>query len=347
MTIVARHYAFIPHEDNTIPAQVGAMAFGNGTPLFGFLQVMTAGILILAANTSFADFPRLAAILARDGYMPRIFHARGNRLVFSWGIIVLASLSAVLLIVFDAKTTRLIPLYALGVFLSFTLSQGGMVRHWLKSRDTGWRRSAVVNAFGGAATAVVFLVILQAKFSEGAWVVVLLIPVVAMGAWFIGAFYQSLRRSLFVSPQAELSLRPTGTSIVPIVVPVEDINLSVVMTLGSACARSRDVTAVHVIVDPDEPSTVQERWQTQFPNIPLVIIDSPFRTVADPVAAYVDDRLQAPPHEVQVMVPVIEVRHAYQRPLVNQSLKRLTSLLRSRRQVSVTLHPLQVGEPKR
>ncbi|HEY5476083.1 MAG TPA: amino acid permease, partial [Tepidiformaceae bacterium] len=341
--IIARHYGFIPHEDNTIPAQLGVKAFGDGTFLFGFLQLTTAGILILAANTSFADFPRLSAILARDGYMPRVFHARGNRLVFSYGIVALAILSCLLLIAFNATTTRLIPLYALGVFLSFTLSQSGMVKHWLKGKERGWRRAAAVNGLGAVATAVVFLVILEAKFAQGAWIVVILIPVLASCAWQIGRFYKSLSRSLHVPVDAALAIQPNGPSATPIVVPVDDINMATVMTISSACAMSHDVTAVHVVVDPDQPSTVEDRWYRQFPDVPLVIIDSPYRTVSDPIAAYVRDRLHEAPHEVTVMVPIIEVRHWYQRPLVNQSILSLVKLLSTQRHVTVIKSPHNPG----
>ncbi len=341
--LLGRHYGFIPHENDTLLSQLGAQAFGGGSILFSLLNIMTAGILILAANTSFADFPRLSAILARDGYMPRIFHARGNRLVFSYGILVLAGLSAALLVGFNATTTRLIPLYALGVFLSFTLSQAGMVRHWFQNRDSGWKTAAVVNGVGSFTTLIVFLIILEAKFAQGAWVVVLLIPFLAMGAWFIGRFYKDLKRLMHVSMDAVIDIKASGPSRVPIIVPVEDVNLAAVMTIGAACERSRDVTAVHVIVDPDEASSVEERWHRQFPNVPLVIIDSPYRTMADPIAAYVDDRLREPPHEVTVMVPLLDVRHWYQRPLVNQSLKRLDKLLARRRQVLVVRFPFNPG----
>lgn len=341
--LLARHFGFVPHEDNTILSQLGAEAYGDGTVLFALLNIMTAGILFLAANTAFADFPRLAAILARDGYVPRIFHARGNRLVFSWGIIVLAALAALLLLIFDAKTTSLIPLYALGVFLSFTLSQGGMVRHWFESKESGWKRSMVVNGLGAITTGVVFVVIIEAKFAEGAWMVVILIPILAIVFWLIGRFYKGLARALQVAPEAVLDMRPTGTSMIPVVVPVEEINLATVMTLGSACERSRDVVAVHVLVDPDEPSNVEERWARQFPGVPLVLIDSPYRTVADPIASYVNDRLRRAPYEVTVIVPILEVRHWYQHPLVNQSLKRLPQLLKKRRQVNVVYFPFSPG----
>jgi hypothetical protein len=185
----------------------------------------------------------------------------------------------------------------------------------------------------------VFTVILSTKFLEGAWVVVILIPVLALIAWSIGRFYQKLARTLHVAPEAVLDIAPRGDSRRPIVVPVETLNLATVMTLGAACERARDVTAVHVVVDPDEPSTVEAQWHLQFPRIPLVVIDSPYRTVADPIAAYVADRVRKAPYEVTVMVPLLEVRHFYQRPLVNQSLKRLTQLLRKRSHVEVVNYP--------
>ncbi|MBI2764652.1 MAG: APC family permease [Chloroflexi bacterium] len=347
VTVLARYYGFVPDENNTIPSQLGVEAFGDGSLLFAFLQIMTAGILILAANTAFADFPRLAAILARDGYMPRIFHARGNRLVFSTGIITLATLAGGLLIAFNAQTTRLIPLYALGVFLSFSLSQGGMVRHWWKRREPGWRRSMVINGVGGVVTTIVLAIILQAKFGEGAWIIVILIPVLAAVAGLIGVFYHRLHRALYVGPEVVLDFEPRGPSGIPIVVPVEEVNLAAVMALGAACERSRDVTALHVLIDPDEPSAVEERWGRQFPGIPLVVIDSPYRTAADPVAAYVVDRLSQSPHEVTVTVPVVEVRHMFQRPLVNQSLKRLGPLLGRRRHVNLETFPFTPGGRRR
>lgn len=177
--------------------------------------------------------------------------------------------------------------------------------------------------------------------------VVVTLPLIALAAWLIGRFYHGLDRSLRVPPEAQLELKPQGTSAVPIIVPVEAINLATVMAIGAACERSREVIAVHVLVDPDERSTVEERWQKQFPSVPLVVIDSPFRTVAEPIVVYVNDRLRSAPHEVAVMVPTIEVRHWYQRPLVNQSLKRLIKLLGTRRHVTVIESPFGSGSRRR
>lgn len=343
-TLLARHFGIVyEHGDTeTVMSQIGEHVFGRNV-FYYTLQAFTAGILFLAANTAYNGFPLLGAILARDGYLPRLFHQRGNRLVFSYGIFALTAFAALLLVVFNASTTRLIPLYALGVFLTFTLAQSGMVVRWWRLREPGWQRSTVINGTGALATALVFLIILVTKFLEGGWMVVVALPTLALIAWLISRFYRGLDRSLRVPPEAQLDIRPMGPSAVPIVVPVEDINLSTVMALGAACERSRDVVAVHVLVDPDERSTVEERWQNQFPSVPLVVIDSPFRTVAEPIVVYVNDRLHEAPHEVIVMVPTIEVRHWYQRVLVNQSLKRLIKLLGTRRHVTVVEAPFSGG----
>jgi len=335
VTVLARHFGFVPAADNTVPSQLGAEAFGDGTVLFVALQIMTAGILVLAANTAFADFPRLAAILARDGYMPRVFHARGNRLVFSYGIVMLALLAVALLIAFNATTTRLIPLYALGVFLSFTLSQGGMVLHWLHAKGEGWRRAAVVNGLGGTVTFIVLAIILHAKFAEGAWVIVLLIPILATVAGLIGRFYRQVARALHIPEGAVLDVVPRGAAAGRVVVPIDDINLASAMALASACERSNDVVAVHVMVDADEPSTVAHRWPTHFPNVPLVVIDSPYRNVADPIAVYVREQLKAPPHDVTLLVPEVVRKGWASGILLNRNLRKLRGSLRGTRHVRI------------
>lgn len=343
-TLLARHFGIVfEHGDKeTVMSQVGEGVFGRNF-IYYALQAFTAGILFLAANTAFAGFPLLTAIIARDGYLPRVFHQRGNRLVFSYGIAALTFFSILLLVVFNADTNRLIPLYALGVFMSFTIAQSGMVKRWISLRGPGWRTALIVNAMGATATGVVTVILLLTKFIDGAWMVVVAIPIITAGLWWIGRYYKRLARHLYVSPDAQLDMQARGDSRVPIIVPVEDINLATVMTLGAACERSRDVTAVHVIVDPEAPSTVEARWLRQFPSIPLVVITSPFRTVADPIARYVDDRLKRAPHEVTVMVPLLEVTRPYHRPLVNQSLKRLTKLLENRRHVNLVAHPFSAG----
>ncbi|MFN0148117.1 MAG: APC family permease [Dehalococcoidia bacterium] len=342
-TLLARHFGIVYAEGDkeTVMSQVGAEVWGRNA-IYYILQIMTAGILFLAANTAYSGFPLLGAILARDGYLPRFFHQRGNRLVFSYGIAALTVFAIVLLIAFNAQTTRLIPLYALGVFLCFTLAQAGLVRFWFKHRDPGWKRSALINGVGGLVTAAVFVIILVTKFGQGGWMVVVAIPVITVWLWLIGRFYRRLARAIFVSPQLTFDMVPRDKSRIPILVPVDEINLPTVTTLSAACERSSNVTAVHVNYDAEDGDLLIKRWDAQFPNIPLVVINSPYRTVAEPMSWYVLDRLKQSPQAI-VMLPVIQVRHWHQRPLVNQSLRRLKQLLKRRKSVEIIEQPFAVG----
>ena len=343
-TLLARHFGLVvlSADDETLLSQLGKEVFGTNA-LYYALQVFTAGILLVAANSAFAGFPRLTALLASDGFLPRIFYQRGNRLVYSYGIAALAASSILLVFAFGASTTKLIPLYAIGVFLCFTLAQAGLFRRLGRLRPAGWRRTAVLTGFGAAVTALVTIIMVVTRFTAGGWMVVAALPLITYGLWRIGGFYEGLRRALHVAPEAQFDLEAMGESRIPIIVPVEEVNLAAVMTLGAACERSREVTAVHVRVNQGDGAGFESRWHHQFPSIPLVVIDSPFRTVADPIARYVDDALKRPPHEVTVMVPLLEVRRWYHRPLVNQSLKRLTSLLRDRRHVNLVPYPFFAG----
>lgn len=343
-TLLARHYGlvYLEGDEETLLSLLGKEVLGENA-LYYLLQVLTAGILLVAAHSAFGGFPRLTAMLATDGFLPRVFYQRGNRLVYSYGIGALGGISLLLVVLFGASTTNLVPLYAFGAFVCFTIAQFGLFWRWNRSREEGWRRRAIVNGVGAAVTGVAALIIMVTKFLDGAWIVALVIPLVTIWLWRVGGFYRALRRVLYVAPEAQLDIAPKGESRVPILVPVEEVNLAGVMTLGAACERSRDVTAIHVRVNPQEVEAFESRWVRQFPGVPLVVIDSPFRTVADPIARYIDDVLKRPPHEVTVMVPLLEVRRWYHRPLVNQSLKRLTSLLAERRHVTVVPYPFYAG----
>jgi amino acid transporter len=343
-TLLARHYGvvYLEGDRETIMSQIGRQVFGNNLFYYS-LQAFTAGILFLAANTSYNGFPLLGAILARDGYLPRLFHQRGNRLVFSYGIAALTFFAILLLVVFNASTTRLIPLYALGVFLSFTLAQGGMVRRWLSRKEPGWQRSALISGLGAVATCVVFFIILVTKFTTGGWMIVALIPILTIGLWWVGRFYARLKRTIYVNPAQVFDLRANGRSRIPVLVPVEDINLATVVALDAACQRSSEVTAVHVNFDPEDEDELIKRWDHQFPGIPLIIIESPHRTVAEPFSWYIADRLREYPNEVVIIMPQIKVRHWYQRPMVNQSLGRLRKIIGKRRRVEFVDQPYAVG----
>ena len=344
LTFVAWHLGIIAHDDNTVIAQISEFVYGRGI-LFVTVNLFTAAILVLAANTAFADFPRLSAILARDGFLPRVLHQRGSRLVFTYGIFVLTGLACVLLIVFKANTTRLIPLYALGVFFSFTLSQAGMVLKWRRDREPGWMRAAFVNGLGAVATGVVFFVVMITKFTGGAWAIVILVPLLAYLCWRIGGFYRRVARELHVPQNAELDLVPSGISKAIHVVPVEEINLPTVIALSTACSHSSNVVAVHVDFDHEDESDndLAVRWKAQFPNIPLVIIFSPYRAVAEPLSWYISDRVRDEfTHEAVIIFPSVRPRRWWQRPLVNQSMRRLRTLLAARKSVSFIEQPFPI-----
>lgn len=341
-TLLARHIGIVyEHGDReTVMSQVGEEVWGRGI-IYYVLQFMTAGILFLAANTAYSGFPLLGAILARDGYLPRLFHQRGNRLVFSYGIAALTGFSIILLIGFNATTTRLIPLYALGVFLCFTLAQAGMVRLWFRRRGDGWQRAALINGFGCIVTAAVFVIILVTKFVDGGWMVVVAIPLLMALLWYVGRFYSRLKRALHVPGDAVFEFRPSGPSRTPALVPVEEINLPTVTAVSAACERFSNVTAVHVNYDAEDGDPLIRNWAMQFPHVPLIVIDSPYRTASEPLAWYVNDRLKESPAAV-LFLPSIKVRHWWDRPLVNQSLKRLRSLLKRRRTVEFVEQPFPV-----
>ncbi len=347
-TLLARHFGVVYLEGDhaTVLSQIGERVFGRGV-MFYALQGFTSGILFLAANTAFADYPRLAAVLSRDGYLPRVFRQRGNRLVFSYGVAALSAVAILLVVAFQARTTRLIPLYAFGVFLSFTLSQAGMVVHWWRLRGPGWRASALVNGFGACVTAVVTLIVVVTKFGEGGWMVLVAVPAVGSLLWFIGRYYVRLRRVLHVPAGATFDIRPHGEEPGPVLVPVQQIDLATLMALAAACERGHDVRAVHVVVDPDDPGDIEARWRSQFPGVPLVVIESPYRSVAAPFARYVEDVLHEPPYRVTVVLPEVARRHWYERLLVNQSTGAIARELGRNRRVQLERFVYHPGSPGR
>src|SRR5262252_211330 len=230
LSFLAVQLGVLPADDETVISQIGRTVFGAG-PLWVALQIATALILILAANTSFADFPRLSSILARERFLPRLFAFRGDRLAFTTGIVALSVLSIALLVAFGGSLDALIPLYAVGVFTSFTLSQAGMVVHWRRLREAGWRRSAVVNGTGAVATAIVTVVIAVTKFAEGAWLVILLIPLLIGLFWGIHRHYLWLERAR----RAETPLLPEEI-VVRTVVPIADTGVQARQALAFARA---------------------------------------------------------------------------------------------------------------
>jgi amino acid transporter len=331
----------------TAIAQLGSAIFGYGSPLFVALQVATALILFLAVNTSFNAFPRLSAILAGDGYMPRQFSFRGDRLAFSYGIVILAGVAGLLLVVFQGDTHLLIPLYSVGVFVCFTLSQMGMVRHWIADRGSGWWWRAAVNAFGGLLTLVVLLVVVSVKFAGGAWLVVVLVPLLVGLMLFI-------HRQYATSSQA-LALRPDQVIAPPrreerVVIPVNGLSRAVVQAVNVGRSISPDVRAVLVADDHVYAERVRDEWARQVPGVALVIVESPYRALTGPFLAYLDvlDQAWTPDKDAPitfVVIPEYVPRHWWERLLYNQSTNQLRRALLGRPNTVITNVPYRREEP--
>ncbi len=341
LSFLAVQVGVLPADDETVISQIGRTVFGAG-PLWVALQIATALILILAANTSFADFPRLSSILARDRFLPRLFQFRGDRLAFTTGIVALAILSIALLVIFNGSLDALIPLYAIGVFTSFTLSQAGMVIHWRRLREPGWQRSAVINGIGAVATAIVTLVIAVTKFAEGAWLVILLIPLLIGMFWGIHHHYARLERAR----KAETPLLPEAVSI-RAVVPVADLGVPARQALAFARAMAADdahVVAVHVTDDVANAEQLRREWEEWRPGIELVLVESPFRSLAGPLLAYIDALKDTHPGDtITVVLPEFVPSHWWEHLLHNQTALRLKAALLFHPGVVVTNVPYHMG----
>jgi amino acid transporter len=334
LTVFAVTFGLRPTQEGgpSIVALAARTAFGAGSPLFYMFAASTALILFLAANTSFNAFPRLAAILASDGYMPRQFSFRGDRLAYSWGIVLLAAIAFGILWAFGGDTHALIPLYSVGVFLCFTLSQLGMVKHWLKGHQSGWRWRLGVNAAGGVLTAVVLAIVVSEKFVDGAYLVVILVPVLVAMMLFINRQYGRSARELAVKPDLVVG-QPHREE--RVVVPIAGINRAVIQAINVGRSIDPDVRAVYISEDPDEAAKVRKQFERQIPGVPLVVVESPYRALAGPLLAYLDVLDSGwPPgksHPITfVVIPEYVARSWWERVLYNQSAKRLRSILLGR-----------------
>ncbi|HZP56566.1 MAG TPA: APC family permease [Dehalococcoidia bacterium] len=343
LTILAHHFG-VQHADKiSAPAQVARVVYGH-TPVFYYIQIATALILILAANTSYADFPRLGSILARDRFLPHQFTFRGDRLAFSNGIIVLGVVASALLVVFDADVDRLIPLYAFGVFVSFTLSQGGMVVHWLRLKETGWKGSMVVNGVGATATAIVAVIIGATKFSEGAWISMIAMVILALFFYAIHRHYSGVRKKLELPPDVILDAAKRHRQAA--LVPVDEINRAVLRTVDYARTISPNVTALHVTDDVEAGRALREEWERTVLDVPMVVIDSPYRSFVAPVLSYIEALDRADPGQyVTVVLPEFVTAWPWQRWLHNQSARRLRNALLERPNTVLVEVPYHLASP--
>jgi len=332
ITVLASALGVVPAESETVVSQIARRLFGTGA-LYYLIQASTALILVLAANTSFADFPRLASLLARDRFVPRQFASLGERLVFSNGVLVLAGFAALLIVLFGGDTHALIPLYAVGVFISFTLSQAGMVRHWLVEKGPRWRARLVVNGVGAVTTGLVTVVIAVTKFTHGAWIVVLVIPIL------VGSFL-AMRRH-YTEVAVGLSLE--GFEGPPefqhtVLVLIGDVHRGVVRAIQYArtLAPTAAVRAVYVETDPAQTRRLEDKWARWGLGVPLVVLASPYRSLLRPLLDYVDQiQARGDDQMVTVVLPEFLPRRWWQHILHNQTALLVKGALLFRRNLVV------------
>jgi amino acid transporter len=332
-----------PSHDETVISQLGRAVFGDG-PIYVVLQFATAAILTLAANTAYADFPRLSSIIARDGYLPRQLANRGDRLVFSNGILVLSGLAALLIIAFGGITNALIPLYAVGVFTSFTLSQTGMVVHHLRLREPSWQRNTVINAVGAVATGIVTLIVAITKFTGGAWVPIIVIPAIVLLFKGIHRHYQRVRKQLMIPPD----YRPPPMNHT-VVVLVGGMHRGVLDALAYAKSLNPTrVVAVTVVSDEEEQERIERVWAERNIDVPLEIVYDPYREVTRPILRYVDEIDARWDNDiVTVIIPEFVVDHWWGHLLHNQTALLLKGRLLFRKGTVVTSLPYHLHEESR
>jgi amino acid transporter len=325
----------------TILSQIGRTVFGGTNAPYYILQFATTGILILAAQTSFADFPRLSSILARDGFFPRQFALRGERLAFNSGIIALGVISILLVVAFGGSTDALIGLYAIGVFTSFTLSQAGMVRHWFAERGPGWRRSASINTVGASVTAVVTVVVAASKFTSGAWIILVIVPILVALMLFIKHEYDKEGRGLEVQP--DVVFGPTHRR-QRVVVAAQAMSRAVVQAVRVGQTMGEEVQVVHVTIDHAEGEQFRERVERQLPGARVVLVESPYRALVRPFVRYLEvSQAEDPERLTIVLLPEHMPRHWWDRVLYNQNVHRIRSALVGRKDFVVLDTPYRRG----
>jgi len=331
ITYLAYDFGIVPKEHETVVSQLARHVFGGGF-LYYELQLVTMLILLLAANTSFADFPRLAFFLARDRFIPRQFSTQGDRLVFSNGIVILGSVAIALLLIFKGDTHALIPLYAVGVFVSFTLSQGSMVRRWMRVRGQGWWWRLTLNGVGALVTGVVMVTIAVTKFSHGAWIVVLLIPTLVVIFLVVHHHYGEVARQLSLD---DYSVPPPMTNTV--LVLVGDLHRGVVHALQYAQTLSPTAKALYVETDPERTRRLEERWGKWGQGLPLIVLTSPYRSLLGPLLEYIDQlQRHGDNHVVTIVLPEFIPARWWQQILHNQTALLIKGTLLFRKNVIVT-----------
>ncbi len=359
ITFLAQSIQAVPSEAETVISQLARTAYGGRGPLYVATIAATTLILIMAANTAYADFPRLGALQAGDGFLPRQLTYRGSRLVYSRGIMALAAFACLLIILFQASVTNLIPLYAIGVFLSFTLSQAGMARRWWKigrlapgqtvqepgsvlQHDERWQLKMFINGFGAICTFIVMWVFAITKFRDGAWIVLILMPTLVVTFLAIHRHYKHLAGCLTL----EQYNPPLGVRRHRVIVPLSSVHQGSLLALRYARSLSDDVTAVHVSIDPAEADKVQRKWERWGENARLVILDSPYRLLMEPLLDYIEEilALRQPNEILTIVVPRFIPNRWWQNLLHAQAAVWLRLALINKQGVVITDVPYQIED---
>ncbi len=337
LSFLAHRYGIVPNDKETVVSQIARTIIGHGF-FYYFIQAMTALILVLGANTSFADFPRLATWLAKDHFMPKQFLFRGDRLAFNTGISVLGLLAALLIIAFQAEPTRLLPLYAIGVFTAFSFSQSGMVVHWYRKRGRGWTRRFALNLVGATATGFVFILVLLTRFTQGAWIVLILMPLFILMFRGINRHYTRAAAELALGDDDAPSAYQQSEQVV--IVPISEMNKVTANALNYARTLSPKIVGVHVTDDAEEIAHLQEKWEKWGEGVNLVILESPYRSLMGPLLSYIDMVQKKRPNAmITVLVPEYIPAHWWEQILHSQTALRLKAALLLRPNTVVTSVP--------
>ncbi len=354
------HVDAVPSEFETVISQLVRTVFGGQGLVYFSVILATTIILLLAANTAFAGFPRLSALMAKDGFLPRQLTYRGSRLVYSRGIVALAIIASILIVIFQASVTRLIPLYAIGVFLSFTFSQFGMALRWWKSGhlksgeqtvergstirfDPLWKLKMTTNGFGALCTAIVMLVFAVTKFHDGAYVVLFLIPVLVGILWMIHRHYNNLAKKLSLD---NFGIIPPHSIRHRVIMPVSGVHQGTLAALRYARMLSDDVTAVHVVVEPAESEKVRQKWETWGEGVRMVLLDSPYRLFIEPILGYISDiaEQRQPGETITIVVPEFVSESRITATLHTNTAEILRSQLKNQHGIVITNVPYHVHE---
>lgn len=342
---LAQAFHAIPSKEMTVMAQTAYAIFGNGF-MFYFIQALTALILMMAANTAYAGFPTLLSVIAQDRFVPRQFAMRGHRLNFNNGIMILSLLALILIVAFKGDTHLLIPLYAIGVFTSFTLSQTGMLLRWLRLKNEKWFSHALINGTGAFLTLVTVFILGITKFNEGAWIVVFIIPVIVLVMKAIHGHYKAVASQLDIPNDrlSQIDLNPKFRH--HVIIPIDSLNAMAVRALRYARSMTPNVEAFHVEIYPGEADKLRAKWQALSTDIPLIIKYSPYREVVGPLVKYIDSEEHAsrPGDEITVLLPQFFVSKWWQMILHNNTSLFIANALYNRRDITVSVLPFYLED---